>query len=58
MSQKHGFQAKTLSGLGGLYGSVQPNYDNSKVAEIKKELGNFDYNPQPPNDPIKRVLKS
>ena len=57
VAQKHGFQAKTMIGLGG-YGNVQPNYDNHKVQEIKERLGPFKYDPAPANDGVKRVKKA
>lgn len=43
VKQRHGFQAKTMAGLG--YGNFegQPNYQNQRVQEIRQNLGPFNY---------------
>ena len=42
VEQKYGFRVKTM---GGMYagGTVEPNYHNPKVQEIKERLGPFKY---------------
>jgi len=41
----------------GTWGAIQPNYDNPLVLSIKSKLGNFNYDPAPKKDTIKRAYK-
>ena len=47
-----------MSNIGGLYGTVYPNYDNNKVADIKEKLGPFKYDNTQANDGVKRIKKA
>ena len=55
IKSKHGFVAKTMKSIKN-YGD--PNYQNSRVLEIKDQLGDFNYEPKPSEDGVKRKKKA
>ena len=55
MKQRHGFQAKTMGGIGFGHFDGQPNYQNQRVQEIRSNLGPFQYpTTTTPADGVKR----
>lgn len=45
--------------MGGIYGTVEPNYHNPKVQEIKERLGPFKYgNSTQDNDGVQRKKRA
>ena len=56
MQKVHGFKASPglLSGRD----NIDPNYQNPTVLEIKKQLGQFNYEPAPSEDGVKRKKRA
>lgn len=55
VKQRHGFQAKTMGGIGFGHFDGQPNYQNQRVQEIRSNLGPFQYpTTTTPADGVKR----